>query len=153
MKYLALILLLLSCNSNPQPQKQQPAKTGTLPVPATGKIGTSAINTDDAFKTNPKDSTRFWATIDSLLKLPYVHAIDSAIKQVTNDKHGASFIVHSNFGDDTTYYHITVGDNHNEDRYVTLCNFVLNKQTGEIKVFDTATDSLLTLKDWQKQHP
>jgi hypothetical protein len=64
--------------------------------------------------------------------------------------HGVSIMVEDEFDGDTSYYHFRVGDNSHQEMYYNIYDFLLNKKTGQIKVYDPISDSILSLKNWRK---
>lgn len=88
--------------------------------------------------------------MDEIFNFPEVKAINEQINKNSKGAHGVSIMVEDNFDGDTSYYHFRVGDNSHEDRYEKIYDFLLDKETGEIKAYDNVSDLIMTLKDWRK---
>ena len=88
--------------------------------------------------------------MDKIFKFPEVQAINKQIDKTSKGTHGVSIMVHDEFKGDTSYYHFMVGDNSNEDRYMNVYDFLLDKKTGQIKAYDPSLDSIMNLQDWRK---
>lgn len=148
MKCLFLLAVLLSCKNGPRKViVAQPDRDTTTQV--TVKRDITSIDIHDPYETG-KDTVRLNKVMDKIFKFPEVEAINKQIEKTSKGTHGVSIIVHDEFNSDTTYYHFMVGDNSHDDRYVNIFNFILDKKTNEIKVYDSALDTVLSLKDWRK---
>lgn len=148
MKYFFLIAVLLSCKSGPGK-----SVTSHVSEDPTSQISTKrdtlSIDVHDPFETG-KDTIRLNAVMNKIFKFPEVEAINKQISEASKGRHGVAIIVSDKFNDDTAYYNFKVGDNSHEDRYSNIYNFLLEKKTGQIKVYDPVTDSIMSLKDWRK---
>lgn len=148
MKYLFLLTVLLSCKSGPRKViVAHPDKDTATPV--TVKRDTASIDIHDPYETG-KDTVRLNKVMDKIFKFPEVEAINKQIDKTSNGEHGVSIMVHDEFNGDTSYYHFMVGDNSHDDRYVNIFNFILDKKTNEIKAYDPALDTVLSLQEWRK---
>ena len=148
MKYIILFLVLLSCHSGTgkviQPHiEQTPTSTASL------KQDTSTIDKYDPYETG-KDTVRLNAAMEQIFKFPEVQAINRQITKKSKGAHGVSIMVRDNFDGDTAYYDFSIGDNSHADRYQNIFNFILEKKTGQIKVYNPVIDSIMSLKDWRK---
>lgn len=103
----------------------------------------------DPFQTG-KDTAVLNNVLERIYKFPEVQAVNKQIEKNSNGKHGVSIITRDELDSDTAYYVFEVGNNSRDDRYINIFNFLLEKKTGEIKVYDPVTDSILTLKAWRK---
>ena len=103
----------------------------------------------DPFQTG-KDTAVLNHVLERISKFPEVQTVNKQIEKNSGGKHGVSIITRDALGSDTAYYLFEVGDNSKGDRYVNIFNFVLEKKTGQIKVYDPVMDSILTLKAWRK---
>ena len=91
------------------------------------------------------DTFRLNKGMKLIFKFPEVDAINTQIDRRSNGAHGVSMTVHDEFNGDTSYYRCAVGDNSLEDRYVNFFNFLLDKKTNEIKVYEPALDTVFQL--------
>ena len=89
--------------------------------------------------------------MNTIFKFPEVEAINKQIDKNSKGAHGVSIMVHDDFDGDTSYYHFEVGDNSHDDRYMNIYDFLLQKKTGQIKVYDHLSDSIISLRDWRKK--
>jgi hypothetical protein len=148
MKYIFLLIIILSCKSGPRKvivaQHDQDTTTQV-----TVKRDTSSIDINDPYKAG-KDTVRLNKAMNKILKFPEVEAITKQINKSSKGTHSASIMVHKEFNGDTSYYHFMVGDNSHDDRYVNIFNFLMDKRTGQIKAYDPALDSIMSLQDWRK---
>ena len=110
---------------------------------------TSTIDIHDPYETG-KDTVRLNAVMDKIFKFPEVQAINRQINKATKGAHGVSIMVSDEFDGDTSYYHFKVGDNSNDYMYHNIYDFLLEKNTGKIKVYESVSDSIMNLKDWRK---
>ena len=149
LKYLFAIAFLLSCRSE-QRKVIIPHIPGDTSVQIPVKRDSITIDIHDPFETG-KDTVRLNAMINKLSKFPEVRAIQRQIEKSSKGKHGVSFMVQDEFNGDTSYYDIMVGDNSHEDMYHNIFNFLLEKKTNQIKVYDTILDSILSVRDWRKR--
>jgi hypothetical protein len=148
MKYLFVLTIFLSCKSGPR--KVIVAHSGSnTTTQMTIHRDTSSIDTNDPYETG-YDTVRLNKAMDKIFKFPEVEAINKQIDKTTNGKHGVSIMVHDQFNGDTSFYHFRVGDNSHEDRYVNVFDFLLYKQTNEIKAYDPTLDTVLSLQEWRK---
>jgi hypothetical protein len=85
-----------------------------------------------------------------IIKFREVQAIDRQINKSTKGAHGVSIMARDEFNGNSAYYDFRVGDNSNDLIYYNIFDFILEKKTEEIKVYDTASDSIISLKDWRK---
>ncbi len=83
--------------------------------------------------------------MEIIFKFPEVQAINKQIEKNSKSKNGVSFMVHDEFESDTFYYHFEVGDNTHDDRYVNTFDFLLEKKTGQIKIYDNMSGAILSL--------
>ena len=149
MKYLFLLTILLSCKNEQKKVIFTYTNKDTI-VQTPIKDDSTFVDIHDPFATG-KDTTRLKRVMDKIVKYPEVKYINEQIDKSSNGKHGVAFFVHDEFEGDTSYYDFEVGDNSHEDRYVNIYNFLLEKKTGLIKVYDPSSDSILSLKDWRKK--
>jgi hypothetical protein len=148
MKYLLLTFAFLSCKSGPK--KMIPPHVGEdSTTNVSVRREASGIDIHDPYETG-KDTVRLNAAMDKIFKFPEVQIVDKQIRKKSEGLHGVAIMVRDEFQADTAYYDFMVGDNSHEDRYVNMFNFILEKKTGQIKVYDSITDSIMNLKDWRK---
>jgi hypothetical protein len=148
MKYLFLLSILLSCKSGPR-KVVVPHLDNDTTKQGTFKRDTTSIDNHDPFETG-KDTVRLNKAINRIFKFPEVEAITKQINKNSKGAHSASIMVRDEFNGDTTYYQFMVGDNSHDDRYVNIFNFLMDKRTGQIKAYDPALDSIMSLQDWRK---
>ncbi|WP_162945075.1 hypothetical protein [Flavisolibacter nicotianae] len=148
MKYIFLLSVLLSCKSGPRKVVVAHHDQDTATQLAV-KRDTCSIDLHDPFETG-KDTVRLNKVIGKIFKFPEVEAINKQIDKSSKGTHGVSIMVHDEFNGETSYYHFMVGDNSHEDRFANIFNFLLDKKTNEIKAYDPALDSVLSLQDWRK---
>jgi hypothetical protein len=148
MKYLFILTIFVSCKSGPRKVVVAHTDTDTT-AQASIKRDTASIDIHDPYETG-KDTIRLNKVMDKIFKLPEVAAVNKKIDKTSKGAHGVSIMVHDEFNGDTSYYHFMVGDNSHEDRYINVYDFLLDKKTGQIKVYDTVTDSIMSLKDWRR---
>jgi len=148
MKYLFLLTILLSCKSEPRKVIVARTKVDTT-APLSIKRDTNSVDTHDPYETG-KDTVRLNKVMDKIFKFPEVQAINKQIDKNSKGTHGVSIMVEDEFDEDTSYYHFRIGDNSHEERYENIYDFLLEKKTGQIKVYDPVSDSILSLKDWRK---
>jgi len=149
MKYIFFLLILISCKNGPR--KVIAAHTNqdtTTRAPSTP--GTTSIDIHDPYQTG-KDTTRLNKVMDEIFSFPEVQAINKQINKNSKGAHGVSIMVHDEFGGDTSYYHFQVGDNSHDERYENIYDFLFEKHTGQIKVYDPLSDSIITLPEWRKK--
>ena len=149
MKYLLLLTILLSCKGGPGKvivAHHNPDTTTQMAV----KKDTSSIDIHDPYETG-KDTTRLNKIMKTISKFPEVEALNKQINKNSKGTHGVSFMVHDEFDSDTSYYHFELGDNSHEDRYVNIYDFLLEKKTGQIKVYDHLSGAIMSLQDWRKK--
>ena len=148
MKYLFLLIIFLSCKSDQKKvivTNTNNDKTVQIPV----KHDSSFIDQHDPYVTG-KDTAQLNKVTDIINKFPEVKYINAQIEKTSKEKHGISFIVRDEFSGDTSYYAFQVGDNSQEDRYVNIYDFLFEKKTGQIKVYDHLSGSIMSLQDWRK---
>jgi hypothetical protein len=85
--------------------------------------------------------------IESIHNLPEVIKLENKISTSTNGAHGVAYISNVHFHGDSSIYHIQVGDNSQNDRYVVIYNFLVDKKSGAIKAYDSVGDSTLSITD------
>jgi hypothetical protein len=147
MKYFFLLIVLLSCKSDPKVVEVHTPNDTTAATSV--KRDTSSIDIHNPYETG-KDTIRLNKVMDEIFNFPEVKAINEQINKNSKGAHGVSIMVEDNFDGDTSYYHFRVGDNSHEDRYENIYDFLLDKETGEIKAYDNVSDLIMTLKDWRK---
>jgi len=148
MRFLLFLTILLSCKNGPKKVFIAPHNNDTTAqIPA--KRDTTSIDLHDPYETG-KDTARLNKVMDKIFKFPEVQAINKQIDKTSKGTHGVSIMVHDEFKGDTSYYHFMVGDNSNEDRYMNVYDFLLDKKTGQIKAYDPSLDSIMNLQDWRK---
>jgi hypothetical protein len=139
---------LLSCNTGPRkviiPHVDKDS-TSTFVL----RNDTSIIDMHDPYETG-KDTFRLNAVMDKIFKFPEVQEINRQIIKNSKGKHGVSLMVSDEFDGDTSYYDFSVGDNSHEERYENIFDFILVKKTGQIKVYEPISDSIMSLEDWRK---
>ena len=113
------------------------------------KLDSATIDIHDPYQTG-RDTARLSGVIDRIFNFPEVKSITKQILKSSKGKHGATIITRDEFGSDTLFYWFRVGDNSHDDRYANIFDFVMNKKTGEVRVCNSATGSILSLKDWRK---
>ena len=148
MKLLFLLTILISCEIRPRKVivvYSDRDTTAQMPV----KRDPSSIDIHDSYETG-KDTVRLNKIMDKIFKFPEVEAINKQIDRTSKGTHGVSIMVHDEFNSDTSYYHFMVGDNSQEDRFMNVYDFLFDKKTGQIKAYDPALDSILSLQDWRK---
>ena len=148
MKYLFLLSILLGCKSERRKVIVAHHSQGTT-IKATVKRDTSSIDIHDPFETG-KDTIRLNRVMNKIFKFPEVETINKQIDETSKGKHGVSISVHDEFNGNTSYYHFMVGDNSQEVRYINVYDFLLDKNTGQIKAYDPVLDSIMNLQDWRK---
>ena len=148
MKYLILLTIFLSCKSRPRKVLVADNNHGTA-TQITINRDASVIDVHDPYETG-KDTIRLNRIVDKIFKFPEVEAINNQIDKTSNGTHGVSIIVHDEFNGDTSYYHFMVGDNSHGHRYMNVYDFLLDKNTGQIKVYDSVLDSIMSLQIWRK---
>jgi hypothetical protein len=148
MKYIFLLTILLSCKSG---QRKiivtHPNKDTTTQL--TVKHDTSSIDIHDPYETG-KDTVKLNAIMDKIFTFPEVQAINKQINKNSKGTRGVSIMVHDEFNDDTSYYHFMVGDNSQGDRFMNVYDFLLDKKTGQLKVYNSALDTIISLQGWRK---
>jgi hypothetical protein len=148
MKYLFILTIFLACKSGPR--KVFVARTDTdSTAQAPIKRDTISIDIHDPYETG-KDTIRLNKVIETISKFPEVEAIKKQIDKNSKSTHGVSFMVHDEFNSDTSYYLIEVGDNSHDDKYVNVYDFLLEKQTGQIKAYDHLSGAIMSLQEWRK---
>jgi hypothetical protein len=148
MRYIFLFLVLLSCNN--VPRKVIPPHVEKSPISTVSiRRDTSTIDIHDPYQTG-KDTVRLNAVMDKIFKFPEIQTINRQIIKSTKGAHGVSIMVSDEFDGDTAYYDFRVGDNSDGEMYHNIFDFILEKKTGQIKVYDTVSDSIISLKDWRK---
>lgn len=148
MKYLFLLTILLSCKSEPRKVVvvyRHDDTTAHMPVIK----DTTSIDIHDPYQTG-KDTIRLNKVLAQIFNFPEVKAINKQINKNSKGSHGVAIMVEDQFDGDTSYYHFRVGDNSHEEMYENIYDFLLEKKTGEIKVYDDISDSIMTLKDSRK---
>lgn len=110
---------------------------------------TTTIDIHDPYQTG-KDTVRLNAVMDKIFKFPEVRAINRRIIKATKGAQGVSIMVSDEFDNDTSYYDFRVIDNSSDYIYHTMYDFLLEKKTWQIKVYESASDSIISLKDWRK---
>jgi hypothetical protein len=149
MRHVLLIsVILISCNSGPRKVISAHASMDTVSE-LSFRRDTSTIDIHDPYETG-RDTVRLNAVMDKILKFPEVEVINKQINKTSKGSHGVSIMVRDEFDDDTAYYSFMVGDNSHEDRYVNIFNFLMEKKTGQIRVYDAEADSIMSLKEWRK---
>jgi hypothetical protein len=148
MKYLFILTIFLSCKSGPR--KVFVSHNDTDPTAeASNPRDTTSVDIHDPYETG-KDTNRLNKVMETISKFPEVEAINKQIDKNSKGNHGVSFMVHDEFDSDTSYYHFEVGDNSHADRYVNIYDFLLEKKTGQIKVYDHLTGTIMNLQDWRE---
>ena len=145
MKYLIVIIIVLSCKSSTNNVLNNSKSNHSQTVQRKDSF---TLHKYDPFITG-KDTLRLNLAINSIYNFPEVQAIDERINTQSEMKNGVAFMVHDNFGGDTSYYRISVGNNSRSDRFETIYNFLFAKKTSEIKVVDPINDSIITLDQWR----
>jgi hypothetical protein len=135
MKYFIIIFLLSACGNSQQNVIQYPVATDSVDPYQTGR-----------------DTASLDLAERSIFNFPEVQVVNKRIQKKSGGKHGVAISARDNFNGDTAYYLFEVGDNSNDDRYQIIYNFLKIKKTGEIKFYDTVTDSILTLKEWREKN-
>lgn len=148
MKYLFFLTILLSCKSGPR-KLIVPHNDSDTTTQSTVKRGTTSTDIHDPYETG-KDTVRLNKAMNKIFKFPEVEAITKQINKSSKGTHSASIMVRDEFNGDTTYYQFMVGDNSHDDRYVNIFNFLMDKKTEQIKAYDPALDSIMSLQDWRK---
>jgi hypothetical protein len=85
--------------------------------------------------------------IERIHNLPEVMRLEKKISTSTNGAHGVAYISNVHFNGDSSIYHIQVGDNSKNDRYVVIYNFLVDKKSGAIKAYDAVRDSILSIRN------
>lgn len=147
------LLACVSCGSQPETTEATPVTQDTLTAAALPASTDSITHYAHDPYTTGTDTARLNAAMHKIYQLAEVQEIDSIIRQSTQGKHGVAFMMENGWNQDTTYYRFIVGNNAHEDRYETIFNFVLDKKTEEIKIYDPLVDSLLSIEDWRKTKP
>lgn len=139
---------MLSCNSGPVKVIRPNVDKGLTSTASTER-DTSTIDIHDPYETG-KDTVRLNAVMGKIFKFPEVQEINRQIIKNSKGKHGVSIMVSDELDGDTSYHDFRVGDNSHEERYENIFDFVFVKETGQIKVYDPVSDSIMSLKDWRK---
>ena len=146
MKYLIFIVVLWSCTNSPK-KVLIPSHRNDSFV----RLRKDSVTSDlqDPFMT-AKDTTRLNHVMDLIYNFSEVQALDKLINDRSKATHGVSMSVKDNFGGDTSYYSISVGDNSKTERWEPVYNFLLVKKTNELRVYEPDSDSIMTIKLWRK---
>jgi hypothetical protein len=116
MKYLVFIVVILSCKSSPKkvfiPSYQRDSSI-------VQKKDSVTMDFHDPFMTG-KDTVRLNKVMDIVYNLPEVQAIDKRINDWSKATHGISMSVQDNFGGDTSYHNILVGNKSKAERRETI---------------------------------
>src|ERR1700709_1189031 len=151
MKYLFLLTILFGCgNKQKKVLVAHTNKDTTVQASSNSKYDCTFVNRKNLFSTR-MHTTLLNKVMGKIVMFPEVENINEQIYKSSKGKHGVTFFVHDEFVGDTLYYDFEVGDNSHEDRYVNIYNFLLEKKTGLIKVYDPTSDSILSLKNWRKK--
>ena len=148
MKYLFLVTILLSCKAGPRKvivAHTEQNTTAKAPV----KPDTTSIDKHDPYETG-RDTIRLNKVMDKIFKFPEVEAINKQIDKTSKGTHGISIMVRDEFKGDSSYYHFMVGDNSHEDRYSNIFDFLVEKETWQIKAYAPSLNSIISLQDWRK---
>lgn len=144
----SLLLVFTGCTNQPAqsvvpPPGQNAPDSHSIHANSEDAISNEAVKAD-------KDAARLNAAMDIIFKLPEVQAIDKLIQTSTQGKRGVSIMLQDEMNQDSNYYNLMVGNNAHEDRFENIFNFLVNKKTQEIKVYEPVTDSTMSLEDWRK---
>jgi hypothetical protein len=148
MKYISFIVIFLGCTNGPPKGTVSHVEKDTTYQTRLVR-DSSSINMHDAYG-NDRDTIRRNAAMNTIYNFPEVKELDKLIRKSSKGAHGVSFIVEDEFEGDTSYYHFSVGDNSHEEKYEKIFDFLLEKKTGQIKVYDSAKDSIMSVQAWRK---
>ena len=99
---------------------------------------------------NNVDSVRIQKALHKILNIEEVQSLDKLIRKNTSSKHGVAIMTFNNFQSDTSCFQFMVGDNSRADRYENIYTFSIKKSGDEIKIYDPALDSVMSLSNWRQ---
>ena len=149
-KYLIFLSFLLSCNNDPEKPGTRKTKDNAIIQAAIGQDSASA-SVDDPYKSG-QDTVLLNTIMDKIFGFPEVEETERQIRKRTRGAHGVAIFVQEGVGRYGSSYVFRVGDNSHEDRYESIYDFVFDKKTGQISVYDAATGSVIPLEDWRKMN-
>lgn len=140
MRYLLCSLLLWALAACHSGDTHAPASTDSS--------AQASSDSDGRYIHHFGDSLLEASITDTLLKLPFVKQSNRYIDSISHHQHGMAFLLDSATNDANG---ITVQAGYNrDDRFETYYRFRVNPRSLEIKVYDVAEDSLLSVKDFIK---
>jgi len=134
-----LLFSFWACNNN-EPVKEEPAaKVDSLPAKAETKSEQSYIHkfSDTALE---KKITAV------LLKFPFVQKSNKYIDSVSNHKHGISFMLDNDKGENVS---VLAGYN-SDERFETYYHFYVDPKTMAVTIYDPLTNKTLPVKEYLK---